>query len=174
MAKFSSSPSIVTQKTVSVTKAIAAAGNYDIEDVLSESTTHGTAWEFSAIARKNGGKGYIIKAQVICKTTAQTPRLTLYLFKAVPTSNLKDNIANTGPINADRANYVGPIDFPGMQDLGGVSDTIATPNTYGNLPIEFECAANSNKLYGILVTRDAITGEVAEDEYTIRLTAEQY
>jgi hypothetical protein len=165
-----------TLKIVSVTKAVVAAGDYAAEDVLSESATNGagTAWTFTEIARGNSGTGYITRAQVICETTGQTPRLTMYLFKALPTSELDDNAANTALLHADLANYVGKIDFPALEDLGGDSEAVATPSTTGNLPLAFKCADTADDLYGILVTRDAITGEAAGDDYTVRLTAEVY
>jgi len=158
--------------TVSVTKALAAAGDYNAEDVLSESAASGTAWTFSNVTKLKGGFGYITKAQAICETTNLTPRLTLYLFNAIPTSNLNDNIANTALLHADLDNYLGKIDFSGMEDLGGDSETIATLGTYGNLPLAIETALNSTTIYGILVTKDAITGESAGDDMTIRLTME--
>ncbi|KKM20043.1 hypothetical protein LCGC14_1649510 [marine sediment metagenome] len=158
-------------RVVSVTKAIAAAGNYDAEDVLSESASAGTAWQFSDIARK-GSRGYITNARVACETTGLKHRLTLYLFKATPASELDDNKANTALLHADLANYQGKIDFPGLEDLGGDSEAVATPSTVGNLPLAFECAPDDGDLFGILVTRDAITGETATDDYTVTLTAE--
>lgn len=161
-------------KTVSVTKALAAAGDYAAEDVMCENATTGTCWTFSAIARQEGASGYITKAQAIWLTTALTPRLTLYVFDTTPTSELRDNVANTAPIVGDLATYLGRIDLPAMEDLGGMSSTIATPNTSGNLPLAFTCTAASKVLYGILVTRDAVTGEAATANMTVRLTAEQY
>jgi len=161
-------------KTVGVTKALAAAGDYAAEDVMCEDATTGVAWTFEAIARANGGKGYITKAHALWETTALTPRLTLYLFNAAPTTELDDNKANAAPAFADLAQYVGKIDFPAMEDLGGMSEAVATPSTTGNLPLAFECASDADDLIGILVTRDAITGEVATKSMTIRLTAEQY
>ena len=165
-----------TLKVVSTTKALDAAANYDIEDVLCEDDDNGegTCWNFADVARDKGGSGYIAKAQVICETTALTPRLTLYLFTATPTSELDDNAANTALLHADLANYVGKIDFPALEDLGGDSEAVATPSTYGNLPLAFTCASTDTDLYGVLVTRDAITGETHGDDLTIRLTIEQY
>ncbi len=163
-----------TQKTVSVTKACAAAGDYAAEDVLSESAAAGTAWTFAAVARENGASGYVVKAHVICETTALTPRLRLFLFNAAPTCNLNDNVANDALVHADEANYVGYIDFPAMNDVGGDSEAIATPSTSGNLPLAFTCATAADDLIGVLVTRDAITGETATDDYIIKLTVEQY
>ena len=160
-------------KTAAVTKALAAAEAYAAEDVLSESATAGSAWVFTGIARADGGGGYITKAQAICERTAVTPRLSLYLFRSAPTSELKDNAANTALKHEDLANYVGRIDFPAMEDLGGDSEATATPSTSGKLPLAFQCAEDADDLYGVLVTRDALT-VTAEDEMTIILTVEQY
>jgi hypothetical protein len=160
-------------KPVSVTKELAATAAYTAEDVLSESETAGSAWVFTGIARADGGGGYITKAQAICERTAVTPRLSLYLFRSTPTSELKDNAANTALKHADLANYLGRIDFPAMEDLGGDSEATATPSTSGNLPLAFQCAEDADDLYGVLVTRDALT-VTAEDEMAIILTVEQY
>lgn len=158
-------------RIVSVTKEVAAADNYAAEDVLSEDVSAGTAWTFPDVVAK-GGRGYITNARVICQTTNLTPRLTLYLFKAAPTSALNDNVANTTLLHADLANYQGKIDFPALEDLGGDSEAVISTSTVGNLPLAFQCAENSGALHGVLVTRDAITGETVDDEYTLELTVE--
>jgi hypothetical protein len=153
---------------VSVTKAL-IGGIYAAEDVLSEGHTNGTgsAWTFAGMARFNGGSGTIVRAQVISETTAITPRLTLFLFTATPTSELDDSSANTALLHADLANYSGRIDFPAMEDIGGDSMVIATPSTYGNLPLDFQCAATATSLYGILATRDAFTQTAGDDMIVI-------
>lgn len=162
-------------KTVSVTKALAAAGDYAVGDVLSESASAGTVWTFSAIAASNYRGGYITKAIALCQTTGLTPRITLFLFHTTPTCTLNDNAANTAVLWADKANFVGSIDFPAMEDLGtGVSQSIATPSSSVSIPLEFETATNADDLIGVAVTRDAITGESATMNLTIALTAEQY
>ena len=158
---------------VSVTKSLAAAGDYAAGDVLSEHATSGTAWTFSGVVKQNGCSGEITKAQAICETTGLTPRLTLYLFMATPTSQVNDNVANTALLHADLANYIGKIDFPAMEDLGGDSEAIVTPSTYGNLPLTFTCASGANDLFGVLITRDVITSESAGDDMVINLTIEQ-
>lgn len=161
--------------TVRVTKAIAAATDYTAEDVVAETGT-ATPWGFTAIFRANAAGGYITKAQALWKTTALTARLTLYLFNVTPpTCALNDNAANTAPHNTDKASYLGKIDFPALEDLGtGMSTAVATPSTTGNLPLWVVGAAAADDLYGVLVTRDAITTEVAADELSIELTVEQY
>lgn len=164
-------------KTVSVTKALAATTDYTAEDVLSENAAagSGTHWTFSAIARENGAYGYITKAHAMWETTALTPRLTLYLFNTASTAcELDDNAGNTSPLYAETATYMGKVDFPAMEDLGGVSEAVATPSTYGNLPLAFKCAAAADDLFGVLVTRDAIAGEAASSSLTLSLTVEQY
>lgn len=159
-------------KTVTAFKVL-VGGVCSAEDVLSESTTGGTPWTFPGMARKNGGTGYIVKAFALLQTTALTPRLTIFLFRENPTSALNDNVANTAVILADRYIFVGQIDLPAMEDLGGMSGTIATPSTGGNLPLAFECSAISNDLKGIVVARDAVT-PTALDLLFIGLTVELY
>jgi len=163
-------------KTVSVTKALESAVAYDIGDVLSETDTAsaGTAWTFSAIFRANNTGGYITKAVALCETTAVTPRLTLFLFNATPTCELDDNAANTAVLHADQAKYVGRIDFPAMMDIGtGDSEAIATPGTYGNLPLWVDAATAADDLIGVLATRDAFTN-TATNDMILKLTLEQY
>lgn len=159
---------------VSVTKALAADTDYAAEDILSENTSTGTVWTFAAVTERNGGSGYIVKALASCETTGLTPRLTLYLYNAATTAEVDDNKANTGVKNADISQYVGRIDFPALSDLGANSEAVATPNTPGSgLPLAFTCAAAADDLIGILVTRDAITGETATDDMTIKLSIER-
>ncbi len=157
--------------SVSVTKALAAASAYAAEDVLSEHATTGTVWTFAAVVPANGGKGYIVKAQVISETNDVVPQLTLFLFHTAPTSELNDNVQNTALLHADLANYVGKIEFPTLAELNGDSEAIVTPSTAGELPLRFECASGANDLIGILVTADAFT-QVATDDMTVVLTTE--
>lgn len=164
----------VTISDVVVTRAIAAAGDYAVEDVISDDATAGTEWRFANIARKNGGSVNIINAQLLWETTALEPRITLFLFTKPPTGVLNDNAGNTNVVNADIPFYVGKIDFPSLEDLGGVSETEASPSTVGNLQKYITCEPGSKDLYGVTVTREAITGEVATNEMTIKLTAERF
>lgn len=161
-------------RTVSVTKALAAASAYDAGDVLSESATNGegTAWTFAGIAKKDGGFGYITKAHVISETTALTPKLALYLFNAAPTCELDDHAANTALLYADAAKYVGRIDFPAMTENGtGASEAFVTPSSAGVLPLAFTCATNADDLVGVLVAIDTFTQGAAKG-MRITLTAE--
>ena len=160
-------------KTVSVTKALAAASAYDAGDVLSEHASTGTAWTFSAIAMQNGASGEITKVHAISQTTALTPRLAMYFYTTAPTSQLNDHAANTALLYADEANYIGRVDFVAMSENGtGASEAIATESTYGNLPLAFTCAAAADDIYGILVTMDVFT-QVATKDMVVKVTVKQ-
>lgn len=160
--------------SVGVYQPIAAADDYAAEDIVSDHATAGKYWEFDGLVRKNGGSGQLIKAQAMWETTNLTPRFTLYLFNKPPTSTLNDNAVNIAPAVGDWASYEGKIDFTALEDLGGVSESLVTPSTYGNLPIAFTCSEGSKKLYGILVTRDAVTDESANARAAIKLCSEPY
>lgn len=149
---------------VSTEKALAAAADYAAEDVLNNIASVGQGalpWRWEHLAQRKGGSGTITKGVALCSTTALIPRLTIYLFRSQPGSTLVDNEANTAVLTADRQKYVGRVDFPAMGDLGGNSEAIATPSTDGNLPLRFKCDLADDGLWGVVVTRDAITGEVA-------------
>ena len=171
LAHFNKTAKVVS---ISVTKALAAAGNYAANDVLSESASSGTAWNFANVVGKNGASGKIVRATAVLETTALTPAITLFLFHTVPTSVLNDNVENTAILHADVGNYVGRIDFPAMIDLGtGDSESIATEADGSNIKLPFKCASGDSDLYGVAVTRDAITGEVATDDLVIDLLIER-
>ena len=160
---------------ISVTKALAAAGNYSANDVMSESATVGTAWNFANVVGKNGASGKIKSATINAETAAIVPAITLYLFNVLPTSVLNDGITNTAILEADVAKYVGRIDFPALENLGTVGDAnaVVTEADGGNVPFDFKCAAADVDLYGIAVTRDAEAGEVAGENLTIELLIER-
>lgn len=153
-------------------KSLLAAADYAAEDVLDATATAGSPWYWPKVARKSEGLATITKAIALCSTTALTPRVTVYLFNAPPTSAVLDNGANTAVITADRYKYVGRIDFPAMEDQGGNSEAIATPNTAGNLPLRVKTDPQGG-LWGIVITRDAITGEAAGMGLLISLHCEQ-
>lgn len=163
-------------KTISVTKVIEAKLDYTAEDVLSSATATGSAlpWTFPAIFRANNTGGYITKAVIKSESTALTFAPTMYLFNTTPTGKMGDNEANENPLYADQAIYVGKIDWPAFSDLGGMSQSIATPSTVGNLPMWVDAATAADDLFGILVTNDAETAEIDGDYFIVELTLEQY
>ena len=158
--------------TCKVTRTIVAAGNYAAEDVISDSASAGTVLTFD-IGKNNGAAGYITKASILYSTTALAWINTLYLYASAPTSGeLDDNKANTSVHTTDRPSYLGKIELPATSDLGGNSETEATPSTVGNLPLAFNCDEGDRNIYGILVTADAETGEGAGMTAVISLTSE--
>jgi len=166
-----------TLKEVRVTKNVTTGGTYAANDVISEVTTDSgnTPWTFSDVVTQNGGYGYIVGALAVSETPAITPALTLLLFNATPTGELDDNAGNDNPIDADLALFLGAIDFPALGNVGTTSNSwaVASPSTYGNLPLPFKCAAAANDLLGVLVTRTIFT-QVATDDMTIVLLVEEY
>ena len=160
-------------KVVTARKVL-VGGAADALDTFSESTTDGTAWPFTGMARNNGGSGYIVKAHAMLQTTNLTPRWVLLLFTKRPTCNLNDNVTNTALLFADIDIYVGKIDFPAMEDIGtGVSESMATPSTVGNLLLAYTCAGDSTSLYGVAASRDGLT-PTAKDELRFNLTVERH
>jgi len=164
-------------KEVRVTWSIDADEAYAANEVVAESETtdDDEPMTFDAVARANGGYGYIVGATVISETPSITPRLTIYLFNAVPTGcNLLDNVANTAPDWVDQAKYIGKLDFPAMESLG-TSESNATigPSTVGGCPHAFKCASADDAIYGVIVTRDAFTQGAGKD-LTVILLVEQY
>jgi len=157
--------------TVVDSKKLAAAGDYAAEDVLSEHVSAGTVYKFGNMARKDGGTGTITKAIAFLSTTALTPRITLFLFSKEPTTNLNDNVGNAAPSTNDHLDCEGWIDFMALEDLGGNSAALVTPSTIGNLPLDYKCIGKA--LYGIAVTRDAVTGEAVAMSLDFRLFTRQ-
>jgi len=165
-------PAVVYQE-----KVLPASGDYNAGDVLSDGATGsslGRAWHFPGMALTPGGAGTITKAVALLSVTALTPALTIFFFDRIPTSELDDMDANTAVLLADRFGYQGRIDLAAMADIGtGMSESIATPSTDGNIPFEFKCAGASKDLWGIVVTNDAITGEAANMTLLISLFVRQ-
>ena len=146
-----------------VTKPLGAANEYHATDVLSESTSTGSDWDFNL-----GFTGNITLVMVVSVTSAITPRLVLHLYRFPPACQLNDHATSTSPKAADLVNFIGSVDLPAMTSLGtGMSYTIATPSTYGNLYLPYD----TPKIYGVLHTLTAFTQTVGGD-MTIFLGAE--
>ena len=138
--------------TTMAVKALAASTDYAAEDILTDAA--GGAFIFNLPE-----PGEIIKAIAFCSVTALTPQITLYLFNEQPAGTFTDNAANTNPTIGNSLICDGWIDFLALEDLGGVSASLVTVGTYGNLGMVI--SAPNKRLWGIPVTRQAITGETA-------------
>ena len=150
---------------VSVEKALAAAENYADEDVLSESTSSGTHWDFADIASQNGRVVWLHKSIVTIETTDLVPVLTLHLFNIAPTGTLNDNVANVNPNAADKEEYQGRVTFAAMSNEGGISEA----QVIHNPPIPLGCASGDTSIYGVLTTGTAFANEAATMKCLIKL-----
>jgi len=166
----------VTEKqhinVVVTTKALAAAGNYAADDVLSENASTGTVWTWAEVVNVNGGAGEIIGAIASSKTNAVRYRPKVFLYNATPaaTTELNDNATNNAPVNSDvsAGTFVGTISFPSLSENGGNTISAATPNSStSGLPLVFKAATNADDLIGVVITQDAETNETATDDLTI-------
>ncbi len=142
-------------KIIRVTKPLGAASAYHATDVLSESTSVGKDWDFNF-----GFTGELVFATVVSVTTALTPRLVLHLYRFPPACQLNDHATATSPVAADLVNFICAIDFPSLTSIGtGMSYSVATPSTYGNIPILLD----TPKIYGVLHTLTAFEPAVGGD-----------
>ncbi len=130
---------------------------YAAKDAVSNSTSAPAVLTFASFARVAAGGGVITKARLLTNQSTNTARFVLHLYSAAPTA-INDNAA-FALLWASRASWIGSIVFPACATEGTGSDcayAIATPGI-GNLPLEFQCAAASQALYGALEVLDAFT-----------------
>jgi len=128
---------------------------YAALDVIAESTSAGTVWQFSNIAPSTGGEIVITAAALeidVAAIPAGQGRFRLHLYSTSPTA-INDNAA-FNLIAADRAKYLGYIEFPEMNDLG---DTLYSSLEESYFGIRKQITAASGTLYGILQTMSAYT-----------------
>ena len=151
---------------LTTTKVLPAAANYTAEDVVSESATVGTAWEFGPIRLRSDGNGIVTYANILFDEDAVTAVYHLDLFTADPsTSELNDNVA-ADLSAADALNKVGTVIFPACTDKGDVAD--ALKESY----IGFQLPPGATTLYGILRDTSGETLETAGMSCTIKLHVE--
>jgi len=145
---------------------------YTDEDVFSESAGSGTAWTFDAVVPEAGAGGKIVKAMVACDDTNIVPVMTMYLTNVTPTGVLNDNSGNTNPVYATEVdNYQGKLDWPAMEDLGGMSEAVLS-SADTKLPLHFTTVAGDDALYGVLVVRSAAHTPTSGAKMTVTLTIE--
>jgi len=141
-------------------KVLLADAAYVAGDVVSENVTIAAGakpFVFRNVVRKEGGSGIIHDALILAQTTAVASVFSLFLHKATPTCELGDGVPNTAFLLADRHIAVVRIDFTACDDVGaGMSETTATPSTYGKLPKAFTCQTGSRDLHGVLAIHNAV------------------
>ncbi len=149
------------KRTVIATKTI-VGGVSSANDVVSESISPGTDWDFDF-----GGVGYISKVVLDIATSGLTPLMAVQFYTTPPTCNLNDNVANTAPVTADVPYFVGEVALPAMSSRGtGHSFTVATPGTPGGLVLSFD----SPKLYAVLI--DGTGSTLGNVLATLKVTAD--
>ncbi len=149
-------------------KIVRANGAYTIGDVVAEAV--GLPWVFENVVREVGGAGEIMAVKIEAETTAIASVFSLFTHSATPTCELDDANANTAPLLADvqKGIYKGRVDFTACDDVGtGMSETMATPSTYGKLPIPFVCKPRSRNLQCVLAIQNAV--DLADNTY-LRIT----
>ncbi len=150
-------------------------GAYAAGDVVGEDdccTNLAIPWEFDIVPAK-GGQFYIVGASLVNETEDQALQYDLLLFKKTPTGELRDNFPNTNPLKGDISNFIGVVEFQTSVAKGAsvATYTEASPSTIGRLPKPIQCAVDSTKILGVLVTNTAYT-QTAGDKIEIKLYRE--
>lgn len=140
------------------------ANAYAANDIVASLTaTPIVDWAFPTIPRQAGGTGYVVKAKLFTNQAACVARFRLHLYTSAPTA-IADN-AQCTVLYANAGTWMGFIDFPACQQLGGTSDDCAqsevVPGVTGKasvatLPLGVTADA-TKKIYGLLETLDAFT-----------------
>jgi hypothetical protein len=139
---------------------------YTAGDVVSSTSTAGVApmLKFLNVARFAGGGGILQSAVLIDSVAAATkPDLELYLFTNVIV--MQSDNAVWAPTDAEMTYFVGVVAFPtGAFKTAGANGIIDVTG----LGMAFNCAADRQDLYGVLVARNAYT-PTALEQFTIQL-----
>jgi len=143
---------------------------YAAGDVVANSTSAPVIMTFARATVESGSAGRI--AQAICIDSANVatkPDLELWLFDTTVAMD-NDNAAFT-PTDAELATLIGVIAFPTASfkvgdATGGASGNSVCDIQDINLP--FNTVPASNKIYGILVVRNAYV-PVSGESFTVRI-----
>lgn len=130
------------------------SGVYAIGDTVSSSTGVYQIHKLSNVARRNGGNGYIVGAQLSTDHRGITPSFRVHLFSSPP-SGAVDN----APFSLSNSDYlskkVGDFVLGPMSSTVG-SGSFSQASDY-NLRMPFQCENNSVDLYYSLETLTAYT-----------------
>ena len=115
-----------------------------------------------------GGVCTVTQAKLLTDQTTNTARFRLHLYRSAPT-DIADNAAFTGPLWADRAEYIGAIDFPacGVEGTGATAAYAVNPDVV----LSWVQDDSDRNIYGVLETLDAFTPASGQNVY-IELTVE--
>lgn len=106
----------------SVTKTLAAAGNYDASDIMSESASNGvgTAWRFQNVCRQ-GETIMIAGLRARCSEDSVTSPIRTHWFRTNPSNSELDDNAALNIHATDAAQKVAEITTGAMGDHGATS-----------------------------------------------------
>lgn len=139
---------------------------YGVNDAIADSTTAPTILTFTNAARTAGGSGYVVRARVMTDQSANVAVYRLHLFRSTVAA-INDNAPFTTLI-ANRANYLGYIEFPAASTEGTGSDAAVTQN----LDTRLAFVASGTSLFGILQTKLGFT-PVSGQRFYVELGIEQ-
>lgn len=140
---------------------------YTAEDVVGP--TPAAVLTFAGAARLVGGSGYIVGARLMTDQAANTERFRLHLYDTAPAA-IADNAAFTGPLYADRATYIGYVDFPALTAEGAGATAAHGQNS--DIRLAFVAPAAATSIFGVLETLTAWTPAALQD-FFVELTIEQ-
>lgn len=143
---------------------------YAANDAVANSTSAPVILTFTPVARVAAGAGFITKAKLQTDQSACVARFRLHLFNVANPTIANDNAAFALKW-ADRASYIGSIDFDACKTEGTGSDTAYSINSA--VRMHFTCASGDQALYGLLETLDAFTPANAQN-FRIALATDLY
>lgn len=130
--------------TGTLTRPNDTPGAYSAKDEINTSTSAPTYITFGNVARVANGTGIIAVVTKKVNNAAATAQLRLHLYNAAPTP--RNDHAAFVQLWADRAKYVGYVDFGAPVVEGTGSDMAMAQVSAINLP--FTCAGGSRDLFG--------------------------
>ncbi len=153
-------------------KALAAAGDYAANDVLSESATSGVgrSWYFPNCALEPGRSFLIMGIRARITEDSVTFRPQVNFFRQNPTaSELDDNAAYNMVAADNRGKSLGPYTLPAFSDIG--AETLSVDN---DIRMMITPAGNEMGVYAIVKTLDAEANETAGMVLEIELEVIQF
>ena len=143
---------------------------YTAGDVVSDAAGTFTPILAFPLVTREGGGGYLVKAQLRTNSKTFLSSMRLYLFNTQAVVVAGDNVAGT-QLYANLPYSVGYLDFSPLATGVGSGSTAANALWTGN--VEFKCAAEDTRLYGYLVDNTGST-PVAFQEFAVNIAADVY
>lgn len=141
---------------------------YIAGDVVCDAVGNPSAINFTPLARKNGGTGYITKAVLFTDQKTCIARFRLHLYHVSPTP-IADNLPFL-LLYVNAVKKIGSIDFAAMATENAASSTAAQSSVF-DVRIPYKAADGFTNIYGILETLDAFVPASAQKFY-VELTSD--